>query len=359
MHLQNQSKLLNNVFFTFIFSDDIDIDSEDDHPQAPTTSSPNYNNNHHLVTTADHVAIAQQKSPDSSTSAVQNTDVTTPTSADVTTTPIKENGASITKRSDTEQSNKYNNHNTPAGFRPGRLNHMEILERLFPYQKKPVLELVLQGCNGDLVKAIEHFLSAQDTIIAQQQLALRQHYHQHSPNSEHIVQHPGVNVNPFLMYGGAIRAQHIPQLDSKDNILPPMGKSAFTALNPITGNPHLQNSIHSAFPPKTHQMLSSPSSRNNSKDLSHRTSSMTTDSNMELEHQQHKLTTAALHNMAAATHPYHHFFHNYSAHMGALGPSASQLLMHPFRPWALPTTQDIGVLQATSVLSDSSHSSKD
>ena len=35
--------------------------------------------------------------------------------------------------------------------------------RLFPTQRKAVLELVLQGCNGDLVKAIEHFLSAADS----------------------------------------------------------------------------------------------------------------------------------------------------------------------------------------------------
>ncbi|XP_077981550.1 doublesex and mab-3 related transcription factor 3, truncated-like [Glandiceps talaboti] len=50
-------------------------------------------------------------------------------------------------------------------FRPGRLSAIEILTRIFPMQKKSVLELVLQGCNGDLVKAIEHFLSANDSVI--------------------------------------------------------------------------------------------------------------------------------------------------------------------------------------------------
>lgn len=54
----------------------------------------------------------------------------------------------------------------PAAFTPGRLNNLEILERVFPLHRKSVLELVLQGCNGDLVKAIEQFLSAQDTIDA-------------------------------------------------------------------------------------------------------------------------------------------------------------------------------------------------
>jgi hypothetical protein len=54
----------------------------------------------------------------------------------------------------------------PAAFTPGRLTNLEILERVFPLHRKSVLELVLQGCNGDIVKAIEQFLSAQDTIDA-------------------------------------------------------------------------------------------------------------------------------------------------------------------------------------------------
>ncbi|XP_030852253.1 doublesex and mab-3 related transcription factor 3, truncated [Strongylocentrotus purpuratus] len=49
-------------------------------------------------------------------------------------------------------------------FRPGRLSQTEILTRLFPHQRKAVLELVLQGCSGDLVKAIEHFLSAGESV---------------------------------------------------------------------------------------------------------------------------------------------------------------------------------------------------
>ncbi|CAK8697797.1 unnamed protein product [Clavelina lepadiformis] len=49
-----------------------------------------------------------------------------------------------------------------ATCRPGKLSHMEILTRLFPNQKQSVLELVLQGCNGDTMKAIEHFLFANE-----------------------------------------------------------------------------------------------------------------------------------------------------------------------------------------------------
>lgn len=55
-----------------------------------------------------------------------------------------------------------------SAFLPGRLTNLEILERLFPFQKKSVLELVLQGCNGELVKAIEQFLSSQETLLSQQ-----------------------------------------------------------------------------------------------------------------------------------------------------------------------------------------------
>lgn len=55
----------------------------------------------------------------------------------------------------------------PADFRPGRFTPLEILHRIFPNQKKPVMELVLQGCDGNVVKAIEHFLSANDAMFLQ------------------------------------------------------------------------------------------------------------------------------------------------------------------------------------------------
>ena len=55
----------------------------------------------------------------------------------------------------------------PPSYRPDRLNNLDVLERIFPHQRKSVLELVLQGCDGDLIKAIEHFFSAQDTLASQ------------------------------------------------------------------------------------------------------------------------------------------------------------------------------------------------
>ena len=53
----------------------------------------------------------------------------------------------------------------PSDFRPGRLSAFEVLSRVFPNQKPTVLELVLQGCNGDVLKAIEHFLSLNDAML--------------------------------------------------------------------------------------------------------------------------------------------------------------------------------------------------
>ena len=87
----------------------------------------------------------------------------------------------------------------PTAYRPGRLSPLEILERLYPYQRRAVLELVLQGCNGDLVKAIEHFLSAQDTVVAQQQQQAlhQQKQHQHVPQHR-LESSSQCRGNPFL-----------------------------------------------------------------------------------------------------------------------------------------------------------------
>lgn len=62
----------------------------------------------------------------------------------------------------------------PADFRPGRLSALEVISRIFPNQKRSVLELVLQGCNGDVVKAIEHFLSINDALMLHQSSAQQQ-----------------------------------------------------------------------------------------------------------------------------------------------------------------------------------------
>lgn len=47
--------------------------------------------------------------------------------------------------------------------RPDYDRLIRLLQRLFPTQKKEVLRLVLEGCNGDAVRAIEQCLAVDDT----------------------------------------------------------------------------------------------------------------------------------------------------------------------------------------------------
>lgn len=127
----------------------------------------------------------------------------------------------------------------PTAYRPGRLSNIEILERIFPMQKKTVLELVMQGCNGDLVKAIEHFLSAQDTIMAQQNAQppahsraadVRSHPYitAMSPYSRHSIN--GLS-KPIMTFGNVAGGDGV--------------KSAFTPLSHAS-----YGSLHAAFTPR-------------------------------------------------------------------------------------------------------------
>ena len=96
---------------------------------------------------------------------------------------------------------------SPADFRPGRLSSLDVISRIFPHQKRSVLDLVLQGCNGDVVKAIEHFLSLNDAMFL---------HHNHS----------GHNYSAF-----SDSQQRRREIEA--NMSPILGsiKSAFTPLN--------------------------------------------------------------------------------------------------------------------------------
>ncbi|CAG2101153.1 unnamed protein product [Medioppia subpectinata] len=97
----------------------------------------------------------------------------------------------------------------PADFRPGRLSPLDVISRIFPHQKRSVLDLVLQGCNGDVVKAIEHFLSINDAMIL----------HSNHTNSGH-------NYSSFS-------EAHQRRREIEANMSPILGsiKSAFTPLS--------------------------------------------------------------------------------------------------------------------------------
>lgn len=102
--------------------------------------------------------------------------------------------------------NEVGSHQPPAAFRPGRLTPIEILERVFPLQRRSVLELVLQGCNGDLVKAIEHFISAQDTVAAQQQALLASGQKHDSRANIFVNSFP--SSKPIFRHGVSNRGDH-------------------------------------------------------------------------------------------------------------------------------------------------------
>ena len=135
----------------------------------------------------------------------------------------------------------------PHGYRPGRLSQIEILERIFPFQKRPVLELVLQGCNGDLVKAIEHFLSAQDTLVAQHQNINTTMYNAtNNSTSSRPTENSHHGFHPYMAALNQLR----PTMNPHNKLASVTGsmKSAFTPLPP---HPSPYSSMHMALNQRT------------------------------------------------------------------------------------------------------------
>jgi hypothetical protein len=46
------------------------------------------------------------------------------------------------------------------------MSHVEILERVFPMQKRSVLMAALSQCQGDLAKTIDHFITLGDNMVS-------------------------------------------------------------------------------------------------------------------------------------------------------------------------------------------------
>lgn len=118
-----------------------------------------------------HDTVAKAESKDAQPGTVVAENATT-RPANVVTGKRLASGASPTPSSPPARSptaaalaQEYIGHDLPTDFRPGRLSPVEVLARIFPLQKREVLELVLDGCNNDILKAIEHFLSLDDSIL--------------------------------------------------------------------------------------------------------------------------------------------------------------------------------------------------
>ena len=226
----------------------------------------------------------------------------------------------------------------------GRSGHLDILQRVFPYQKRSVLELVLQGCGGDIVKAIEHFLSAQDKLVAQQKILMR---HQGITQQPHdpFVNPQMPHLNPFLLphpqqrafFAGmnpSFPADFETRLknfeESSENSKQAFGATAQTLHSAFLGNRHqfLSPITTVAKSREQHKELDKSSEKiseitgtvsTNQKAL---TSQKSADSSLTLSH---------LH-PGSMSHPSNPFSHSFGSH----------LFLPPFRPWALPlavTTQ--------------------
>lgn len=109
---------------------------------------------------------------------------------------------------------------------------------MFPLQKRSVLELVLHGCNGDIARAIEHFLSAQDTVSAQSCIKTQQQHQQQ----------PGDGAAGREEQRSGYLASQLPQSASMGDFSASnkLIKSAFGTL----GQP---SAMHTAFPFKFNQ----------------------------------------------------------------------------------------------------------
>ncbi len=220
--------------------DELDVDSASDHgresPVPPLVPSSDTAGKRPPESSEHPVTASKPARPATSTAPPTLTAMSQPAPHDLST---KSHSKDIKAKSDL---NGGNMPSLPCAYRPGRLTNTEILERIFPFQKRTVLELVLQGCNGDLVKAIEHFLSAQDTMVAQQQIAM-QHAGMPAARSES-------HQNGFHPYMTTFSPFRHPLNGTNNNTKIPLGggiKSAFTPLSPTSSYPGL----HSAFSPRS------------------------------------------------------------------------------------------------------------
>ncbi|KAE9552567.1 hypothetical protein FO519_004224 [Halicephalobus sp. NKZ332] len=66
---------------------------------------------------------------------------------------------SNSRHSDSNKSKPVHSTTNATECRPGRLEPLEMLSLLFEDQDRRILELVLEGCNGQVLQAIEHFVS--------------------------------------------------------------------------------------------------------------------------------------------------------------------------------------------------------
>lgn len=80
---------------------------------------------------------------------------------------ISVHNTSESDSSKSDETTSYSSSSKDSGFchvRKCELAGVDVLSRIFPNERQGVLRLVLEGCGGDLLRAVEHFLSVSDNL---------------------------------------------------------------------------------------------------------------------------------------------------------------------------------------------------
>lgn len=115
---------------------------------------------------------------------------------------------------------------SPASVAGGaRLTAGDVLARIFPSQRRAVLDLVLQACDGDVLKAIEHFLSLSDSIFRHQT-------------------HP--QLKSHVQSGDTVRSGMQPDRPAGHSLSPNLFGSSKSAFTPLTQGAYPANQMLAA-----------------------------------------------------------------------------------------------------------------
>lgn len=177
-----------------------------------------------------------------------------------------------------------------ADAKQGRYSAIDILARLFPNQKRNVMELVLQGCNGDALKTIDYFLSLSDNLAlngiksvnassgksASLSKSTSQSNPQQQPNSKATSKKlPSQPANPPGKVSDAKRASYVelPNHSVQSSTMPAAGSMPNSSTKRLTGSAfsplvkrnlakdHLNSSpIHSLYSSHADQLSKTSSS---------------------------------------------------------------------------------------------------